>query len=98
MAPTPSSTRPESVLVDAELYEDGLRARSIDVIGLTAAPGPAQARALVVDALNLAADGKLRPVIGQTFPLEEAAAAHRAIGSRTTTGKTLLVPDGRVHD
>ncbi|MFB9707349.1 zinc-binding dehydrogenase [Streptosporangium nondiastaticum] len=79
---------------DAELDEGRLRARSIGVIGLTAAPSPAQVRALVVDALNLAADGKLRPVIGQTFPLEAAAAAHRAIESRTTTGKTLLIPAG----
>ncbi|MET9064572.1 zinc-binding dehydrogenase [Streptosporangium sandarakinum] len=79
---------------DTELDEGELRARSIGVIGLTAAPSPAQTRALVVDALNLAADGKLRPVIGQTFPLEAAAAAHRAIESRTTTGKTLLIPAG----
>jgi NADPH:quinone reductase len=42
-------------------------------------------------ALDLAAAGKLRPVIGQTFPLAEAAAAHRAIEERTTVGKTLLL-------
>jgi NADPH2:quinone reductase len=29
-------------------------------------------------------------VIGQTFPLSEAAAAHAAIEARATTGKTLL--------
>ncbi|SEU44015.1 zinc-binding dehydrogenase [Nonomuraea wenchangensis] len=79
---------------DAELDEGRLRARSIGVIGLTAAPTPAQTRALIADALNLAAAGRLRPVIGQTFPLESAAAAHRAIESRTTTGKTLLIPAG----
>ena len=33
----------------------------------------------------------LRPVIGQRFPLERAADAHRAIESRATLGKTLLV-------
>ncbi|MFE3450191.1 zinc-binding dehydrogenase [Nonomuraea sp. NPDC059194] len=82
---------------DADLDEGELRARSIGVIGLTAAPSPAQTRALIVDALNLAAGGKLRPIIGQTFPLEAAAAAHRAIESRTTTGKTLLITDGHVH-
>ncbi|GAA0936237.1 zinc-binding dehydrogenase [Nonomuraea longicatena] len=79
---------------DAELDEGELRARSISVIGLNAAPSPAEARALVADALNLAADGKLRPIIGQTFPLEAAAAAHLAIESRTTTGKTLLIVRG----
>lgn len=82
---------------DADVDEGALRARSIGVIGLTAAPNPAQSRALIVDALNLAADGKLRPVIGQTFPLEAAAAAHRAIESRTTTGKTLLIPADHVR-
>ncbi|MEV2270490.1 zinc-binding dehydrogenase [Nonomuraea africana] len=75
---------------DAEFDEGALRARSIGVIGLAAAPSPAEARALIADALNLAASRELRPVIGQTFPLEEAAAAHRAIESRTTIGKTLL--------
>jgi NADPH:quinone reductase-like Zn-dependent oxidoreductase len=29
-------------------------------------------------------------VIGQTFPLEQAGAAHAAIESRTVFGKTLL--------
>jgi NADPH2:quinone reductase len=42
-------------------------------------------------ALDLAAQGTLRPVIGQTFPLAQAAAAHRAIEERATIGKTLLV-------
>jgi NADPH2:quinone reductase len=32
----------------------------------------------------------LRPVIGQRFPLEDAADAHAAIEARATTGKTLL--------
>lgn len=38
-----------------------------------------------------AAGGRLRPVIGQTYPLERAADAHAAIASRATVGKTLLV-------
>ena len=32
----------------------------------------------------------LRPVIGQRFPLEQAAEAHAAIEARATIGKTLL--------
>jgi len=34
----------------------------------------------------------LKPVVGATFPLEEAAAAHAALESRATSGKVLLIP------
>jgi NADPH:quinone reductase len=56
------------------------------------APTPAEIRAFAAEALAAAAAGRLRPVIGQTFPLADAARAHRAIEARATTGKTLLVP------
>ena len=36
--------------------------------------------------------GKLNVRIGQTFPLKQAAAAHRALEGRQTTGKTILIP------
>jgi NADPH2:quinone reductase len=36
--------------------------------------------------------GRIEPVIGQSFPLIEAAQAHRSIESRDTLGKTLLLP------
>ena len=51
---------------------------------------PERMRELSRAALDAAAAGRLRPVIGQTFPLAEAAAAHAAIEARATTGKTLL--------
>jgi NADPH2:quinone reductase len=35
-------------------------------------------------------EGRLTIVVGQTFPLEEAAQAHRAIAGRRTTGKVVL--------
>ncbi|WP_431727238.1 zinc-binding dehydrogenase [Verrucosispora sp. TAA-831] len=38
-----------------------------------------------------AAAGVVRPVIGQTFPLDRAADAHAAIENRTAVGKTLLL-------
>ncbi|MDQ0382106.1 zinc-binding dehydrogenase [Amycolatopsis thermophila] len=41
--------------------------------------------------LGLAARGKVRTVIGQTFPLARAADAHRALEARAAKGKTLLV-------
>jgi NADPH:quinone reductase len=46
----------------------------------------------VEQALAEASAGRLEPVIGQTFPLIEAAEAHRSIESRDTLGKTLLLP------
>jgi NADPH2:quinone reductase len=38
-----------------------------------------------------AAAGRIRPIIGQTFPLERAADAHAAIEGRSALGKTLLL-------
>lgn len=70
---------------------DDLAARSITVVDGGPPPAPAEIRALTGDALALAAAGRLRPVVGQTFPLAEAATAHRAIEDRATIGKTLLV-------
>lgn len=54
-------------------------------------PTPEEMRALAESALAEAAAGRLRPVIGQRFPLERAADAHAAIESRATIGKTLLL-------
>ncbi|WP_026341083.1 zinc-binding dehydrogenase [Actinomadura atramentaria] len=51
-----------------------------------ASPTPEQVRAATAKAL----DGTLTPLIGQRFPLERAADAHRAIETRATVGKTLL--------
>ena len=38
------------------------------------------------------AEGKIRPVVSRTFPLEEAQAALAALGSRKTSGKIVLIP------
>ncbi|MFL6141377.1 MAG: zinc-binding dehydrogenase [Labedaea sp.] len=46
---------------------------------------------LTVRALGEVAAGRLRPVIGQIFPLDQAAAAHAAMESRAVLGKTLLL-------
>jgi NADPH:quinone reductase len=52
---------------------------------------PGERRRLVGAALGQAAAGRIRPVIGQTFPLERAADAHAAIEARATIAKTLLL-------
>jgi NADPH:quinone reductase len=40
-------------------------------------------------------EGRLRLHIGRTFPLAAAADAHRYLESRQSTGKLILLPDGR---
>jgi NADPH2:quinone reductase len=50
-------------------------------------------RELSAEALALAAQGRLHPVIGQTYPLEHAADAHAAIEARRSIGKSLLLTD-----
>jgi NADPH:quinone reductase-like Zn-dependent oxidoreductase len=41
--------------------------------------------------LSLVGDGKLSPLIGATFPLKEAAKAHRLLESHSVSGKIVLV-------
>jgi NADPH2:quinone reductase len=73
---------------------DEARRRAVTVVGLTDLPrlDRARRRALVERTLAEAAEGRYRPVIGQTFALEKASDAHAAIEARETVGKTLLVP------
>jgi NADPH2:quinone reductase len=54
---------------------------------------PDQMSELTRTAVAMAAEGRLRPVIGQTFELHDAARAHAAIEARATRGKTLLIVD-----
>lgn len=69
--------------------------RGVRVIGLREIASVApDINALARDALAEAAAGTLRPTIGQTFALADAAAAHAAIEARTTLGKTLLTMNG----
>jgi len=44
------------------------------------------------EVLGWIADGKLQVRIHASFPLADAAAAHRALEGRATTGKLLLIP------
>lgn len=51
---------------------------------------PGRHEELVGDALAEAVAGRLRPVIGQVFPLGRAVDAHAALAARSVIGKTLL--------
>lgn len=72
----------------ADVPADLAAARGVTLLRPTATP--AELRGYTERALAEAAAGRLRPLIGQRFPLEKAADAHAAIESRTTVGKTLL--------
>ncbi|MFI6964379.1 zinc-binding dehydrogenase [Streptomyces sp. NPDC050255] len=74
--------------------EDELAARAItseSVLGPTMIQRGGGLRALETRALAEAAAGRLRPAV-QRYPLAEAAAAHRDLETRGTTGKVVLIP------
>jgi len=48
--------------------------------------------AAAADLFAVIADGSVKIAIGQTFPLKDAAEAHRALEGRKTTGATVLLP------
>jgi NADPH2:quinone reductase len=72
-----------------QVSDDEARARSVTLSRGAPVP-PDEMVKLTKTALDLAAAGQLKATIGQRFPLADAAAAHRAIESRATLGKTLL--------
>jgi NADPH2:quinone reductase len=53
---------------------------------------PGRTHTLVADLLDRVASGELHVVIDRTYPLAEAAAAHRYIESRQAFGRVLLIP------
>jgi NADPH2:quinone reductase len=47
---------------------------------------------VIEELFALVVQGKLKPVIGATYPMSQAASAHKAMLSRETTGKITLNP------
>jgi NADPH2:quinone reductase len=75
--------------------EDAARARNITVRGISDVQfSPEQGRELLREALAEAAAGRLAPVVGRTYPLEDAVEAHRHIEAHDVVGKSLLLVDG----
>jgi NADPH2:quinone reductase len=65
--------------------------RGVSVTGIEAVQLSERDRTRYVEqALRETAAGVIAPVIGQTFPLDQAGAAHAAIEDRTAFGKTLI--------
>ncbi|MFF5882375.1 zinc-binding dehydrogenase [Streptomyces sp. NPDC012589] len=54
-------------------------------------PDQETVRELLGQALERAAQGRPRPVIGATYLLQQAAEAHHSLAARTTVGKSLLL-------
>jgi NADPH:quinone reductase len=72
----------------------GLIFRNQSVSGFALAPllTAENLQAGLAELFDLAASGRLKVTIGESFPLEQAAEAHRALESRKTIGKVVLVP------
>jgi len=70
---------------------DGVSERVLGPVMMRKAGGPSPVQTLELRALAEAAAGRLAPAV-QRFPLAEAAAAHRALETRGTTGKVVLEP------
>ncbi|MFJ4369866.1 zinc-binding dehydrogenase [Streptomyces chartreusis] len=79
-------------LHDGEPYlVDGVSENVLGPVMMRRAGGPNPVQTLELRALAEAAAGRLTPAV-QRFPLAGAAAAHRALETRATTGKVVLEP------
>ncbi|KUO20488.1 zinc-binding dehydrogenase [Streptomyces dysideae] len=70
---------------------DGVSEQVLGPVMMQKTGGPDPVHTLELRALAEAAEGRLVPAV-QRFPLAEAAAAHRALETRGTTGKVVLEP------
>jgi NADPH2:quinone reductase len=59
---------------------------------VTYAADQASLNAMASELFAMIKSGKIKADINQTFALKDAAAAHRALQGRQTTGATLLLP------
>ncbi|PKV87065.1 zinc-binding dehydrogenase [Streptomyces sp. TLI_146] len=72
-----------------ELYPGARSVAGFSILGL-ASGAPDALRELAARAFAFAADGRVELPVTAEFPLEDAAAAHRLMEGRTSTGKLLL--------
>ena len=82
--------------VKAELNIQAIMQRRLTVTGSTLRPRPVADKRAIADALRqhvwpLLESGAVRPVVHATFPLRDAAEAHRVMESGTHIGKLVLV-------
>jgi putative PIG3 family NAD(P)H quinone oxidoreductase len=82
--------------VKAEMNIQTIMQRRLTVTGSTLRPRPVADKGAIADALQqhvwpLLASGAVRPVVHATFPLRDAAEAHRVMESGAHIGKLVLV-------
>jgi NADPH2:quinone reductase len=82
--------------VKAEVNIQTVMARRLTVTGSTLRPRPIADKAAIADQLRrhvwpLLESGAVKPIVHATFPLRDAAAAHRMMESSVHVGKLLLV-------
>lgn len=77
-------------ITTGDLFSRGLTASA--AVGARILQRPGGLREFETAALAALASGSLTPTVSATFPLKDAAQAHRALESRATIGKVVLVP------
>lgn len=80
----------------AELDLGALLGKRAAIIATALRPRPVGEKSVIMDAVRdavwpLLTDGRIRPLVAKTFPLEQAGAAHRYFDSGDHVGKVLLV-------
>jgi NADPH2:quinone reductase len=83
-----SSSGTLTELSTGDLYSRGITVSA--AVGARIIQRPGGLHSLESSVLEAAVEGRLMPVIGQRFALADSAAAHEAIESRATMGKTVL--------
>ena len=80
----------------AELDLNMLLRKRAAIIATSLRPRPVEEKTVIMNAVRdavwpLVADGRIRPLVAKTFPLDHAQAAHRYFDSGEHVGKVLLV-------
>ena len=89
-----ASSAPAWTVGQPELYPSGVSVGGFSILTL-AKTAPGELRTLAGRAFAKALDGTVSLPVTAEFGLEEAAEAHRLMGTRTSTGKLLLRVNGR---
>lgn len=88
-----ASSAPAWTVGQPELYPSGVSVGGFSILTL-AKTAPGELRSLAERAFAKAVDGTVSLPVTAEFSLEEAAEAHRLMGTRTSTGKLLLRVSG----